>query len=39
VLDAVGRGHPAHFLRYFPGFRTIVYFGKDVAMDIYQAEL
>ena len=34
VRDAIGHRQSAHFLCDFPGFRPVVHFGQDVAMDI-----
>ena len=34
VLDAVGGRNTAHFLRHVPGFRSVVHFGENVAMDV-----
>ena len=34
VRDAVGRSHPAHGDGHLPGFRSIVYFRKNVRVNI-----
>jgi hypothetical protein len=34
MLDAVRGRHAAHLLGYVPGFRAVVNFGKDVAVNV-----
>ncbi len=34
VLDAILHRHPAHALSGLPGFRAVVHFGQDVAVDV-----
>lgn len=37
MRDAIFGRHAAHGFGYFPGFRAVIYFGQDVAVDVDHA--